>query len=231
MLLDKFQMDQTRQRFNANAQKRTQNEKLIREGKLLQVDTPERVSKFLARRGLIRSTRGLELSGGLQPAGEELAGSGGGEAFERIMGTSDLMGIAFLERGLQIARSVGRVWVNVEVGKAEAYGTGFPRLVSFSPIIMFWAIKPSLHVRRSSSITHSGPIASPIRARCSLWIRRRFILQIGIWIMHLSLLIPFPLRAVCLANSAGTAWFKKKEKQSRRNTATSFSIQAVNESS
>ncbi len=132
MLLDKFQIDQTRQRFNANAQKRTQNEKLIREGKLLQVDTPERVNKFLARRGLIRSTRGLELGGGLQPAGEELAGSGGGEAFERIMGTSDLMGVAFLERGLQIARSVGRVWVNVAAGKAEAYGTGFlvsPRLL------------------------------------------------------------------------------------------------------
>src|SRR5882762_3949495 len=82
MLLDKFQIDQTRQRFNANAQKRTQNEKLIREGKLLQVDSPERVSKFLARRGLIRSTRGLELAGGLQPGGEELAGSGGGEALE-----------------------------------------------------------------------------------------------------------------------------------------------------
>ncbi len=132
MLLDRYQIEQTQQRFLANAAKRARNEKLIREGKLLQVDTPERVNKFLARRGFVASTKGLELAGGLQPAAEELRGSGRGEALERIMGTSDLMGIAFLERGLQVARSVGRVWVNVDLGKPEAYGTGFlvsPRLL------------------------------------------------------------------------------------------------------
>src|SRR4051812_749711 len=132
MLLDRYQIEQTQQRFQANAAKRARNEKLIREGKLLQVDTPERVNKFLARRGFVSSTKGLELAGGLQPAAEELVGSGRGEALERIMGTSDLMGIAFLERGLQVARSVGRVWVNVDLGKPEAYGTGFlvsPRLL------------------------------------------------------------------------------------------------------
>ena len=132
MLLDRFQIEETQRRFAANAAKRARNEKLIREGKLLQVDTPDRVNKFLARRGLVRSTKGMELVGGLQPDAEELEGSGRGEALERIMGTSDLMGIAFLERGLQIARSVGRVWVNVDLGKPEAYGTGFlvsPRLL------------------------------------------------------------------------------------------------------
>ncbi len=131
MLLDPYQLQQTRLRFEASAARRARNEKLIREGRLLQVDTPERVRKFLDRRGVVRSPVGLGLAGGLQPDAPEL-GARPGEVLERIIGTSDLMGIAFLERGLQIARSVGRVWVGVTLGRPAAFGTGFlvsPRLL------------------------------------------------------------------------------------------------------
>jgi V8-like Glu-specific endopeptidase len=130
-MLDQFQLEKTRMRFEANASRRARNEKLIREGRLLQVDTPERVNKFLARRGIVGSPTGLALAGRLQPGGEEL-GTRPGEVLERIIGTSDLMGVAFLERGLQVARSVGRVWVNVNLGRPDAFGTGFlvsPRLL------------------------------------------------------------------------------------------------------
>lgn len=132
MLPDPYQIEQTRARFMANADIRRRNEQLISEGRLLQVDTPDRVNKFLARRGLVRSPLGMELAGGIQPDAAELIGGGRGEVLERIIGTSDLMGIAFLERGLQIARSIGRVWVNVDGGRTDAYGTGFlvsPRLL------------------------------------------------------------------------------------------------------
>src|SRR5882724_1902278 len=42
------------------------------------------------------------------------------------------MGVAFLERGLQVARTVGRVWIAVASGRPLGYGTGFlisPRLL------------------------------------------------------------------------------------------------------
>lgn len=42
-----------------------------------------------------------------------------------MLGTNDLMGVAFFERGLQVARSVGRIWVGVAGGKPMGYGTGF----------------------------------------------------------------------------------------------------------
>jgi V8-like Glu-specific endopeptidase len=132
MLPDQYQIDQTLARFATNAANRARNEQLIKEGKLLQVDTPDRVRKFLARRGIVRSPAGYELSGNLQPDAQELTGTGTVEVLERIIGTSDLMGIAFLERGLQIAKSIGRVWVDVSAGQAAAYGTGFlvsPRLL------------------------------------------------------------------------------------------------------
>jgi V8-like Glu-specific endopeptidase len=50
---------------------------------------------------------------------------------ERVLGANDLMGVAFLERGLQVARTVGRVWVGVVNGRPSGFGTGFlvsPRL-------------------------------------------------------------------------------------------------------
>jgi V8-like Glu-specific endopeptidase len=49
-----------------------------------------------------------------------------------MLGTNDLMGVAFLEGGLQVARSVGRIWIGVAGGRPKGYGTGFlvsPRLL------------------------------------------------------------------------------------------------------
>ncbi len=51
---------------------------------------------------------------------------------ERILGTSDLMGVSFLELGLLMARTVGRVHCRNQVGQVVGYGTGFlvsPRLL------------------------------------------------------------------------------------------------------
>ncbi len=51
---------------------------------------------------------------------------------ERILGTSDLMGVSFLELGLLISRTVGRVHCRNRTGQVVSYGTGFmvsPRLL------------------------------------------------------------------------------------------------------
>jgi len=38
-------------------------------------------------------------------------------ALERILGTSDLMGVSFLQAGLNVARTVGRIWVGISGGR------------------------------------------------------------------------------------------------------------------
>lgn len=51
---------------------------------------------------------------------------------ERIIGKNDLMSISYLEAGLRVARTVGRVHVRDPDGTVIAYGTGFmvsPRLL------------------------------------------------------------------------------------------------------
>ncbi|MEA2895513.1 MAG: hypothetical protein QOJ84_1128 [Bradyrhizobium sp.] len=106
----------------ANAVQRSRNERLIRDGNVLQVDTPDRIGKFLARRGMVRSGAGLELTGALPADAGEFPGFGieTVEVLKRIMGTSDLMAISFLQRGLDVARSVGRLWVNIKIGHSSA---------------------------------------------------------------------------------------------------------------
>ena len=44
---------------------------------------------------------------------------------ERVLGTSDLCSINFLERGLRAAASVARLRVRVADGSGEWFGTGF----------------------------------------------------------------------------------------------------------
>ena len=133
MLIDDYQLRQTIGRYEQRVAQRTRNERLIKEKRYLEVDTPERVAKFLHRRGLTTdiesrvtgTTSSMAVSAeamGLPPA----------EALERFLGTNDLMGVAFLETGLRVARTVARVWVNVAGGRPAGYGTGFlvsPRLL------------------------------------------------------------------------------------------------------
>jgi endonuclease G len=54
-------------------------------------------------------------------------------AFERVCGRSDLFPIAYLEKGLNVGRSVCRLEIRDSIGKIHYYGTGF--LVSPSLII------------------------------------------------------------------------------------------------
>ncbi len=52
--------------------------------------------------------------------------------FERTLGASDLMPVSYLESGLEVARSVGRIVIRNGGGQVEGYGTGFlvsPRLL------------------------------------------------------------------------------------------------------
>ena len=133
MLIDSYQLEQTLRRFNERRNERARNKELIEQKRYLEVNSKERVQKFLLRRGLAFDTVGA-------PVRESLSTVMAGEvaelpdelAFERYLGTNDLMGVAFLYEGLRVSRTVARVWVDVAAGQPRGYGTGFmvsPRLL------------------------------------------------------------------------------------------------------
>jgi len=131
---DGFQrlLRETERRFDERAAARAATQEHIDAGKLLEADTPERVARRLERLKLDRSAAFALTAGGISFA--PIAGVGPAEpaVLERILGTSDLMGVSFLELGLLVARTVGRVHCRNRVGRTVAYGTGFmvsPRLM------------------------------------------------------------------------------------------------------
>lgn len=135
MAIDIKQINATIERYNERERYRNRNERLIKERRYLEVDAPERVEKFLKRRDIdfqqaVEAMRNLTMTATVipsqdpaTPADTEIAATP--NKLERVLGTNNLMGVAFLERGLQVARSVGRIWISVSGGRPVGYGTGF----------------------------------------------------------------------------------------------------------
>src|SRR5262245_10810230 len=122
MLLDKYQLDETQKRYAERQRERARNERLIDEGRYLEGDTPERVQKFLDRRGLrvdIEKKCSIERPSVVMAG--ETAGLAPDQVLERVLGTNDLMGVAFLEEGLRVSRTIARIWVNVSGGQPAAF--------------------------------------------------------------------------------------------------------------
>ncbi|HVI92202.1 MAG TPA: serine protease, partial [Dongiaceae bacterium] len=134
MQINTYQLAATAQRYRDRTAQRQRNIYKISQGDLFGVDAPERVRKFLARRGIADADINRMISGTMPAklATSESIGMREPDALERVIGTSDLMGVAFLERGLTVSRTVARVWVDYAVGGPQGYGTGFmisPRLL------------------------------------------------------------------------------------------------------
>jgi V8-like Glu-specific endopeptidase len=128
VMIDTAQVEATIARYRQRERERTRNRRLIQQGRALAADSPERVQKFLARRGFGKD----EVAAIMRQPRRRSRAARPPVALERVLGTNDLIGVAFLERGLRVARSVGRVWVSVAGGRPRGYGTGFlvsPRLL------------------------------------------------------------------------------------------------------
>ena len=89
-------------------------------------DTPERVMMRVARLAARWPGRGPVLTAAPPSRTEVLAAAPSPAlALERIIGTSDLMSITYLERGLRAARTVGRISIRTKNGGPTlGYGTG-----------------------------------------------------------------------------------------------------------
>ncbi|MEI7857959.1 MAG: DNA/RNA non-specific endonuclease [Methanomicrobiales archaeon] len=89
-------------RYNESEAIRSRNKSELESKTVLEVDAPTRVT---ARKDLIDPRDGLTL--------------------ERLIGTSDLFPISYLESGLKAGRSVCRIEVRDSIGRVLGYGTGF----------------------------------------------------------------------------------------------------------
>lgn len=123
-------------RHNERAANRTANESLLRSGEPFKADTSERVHKWFRRRGFSTGMAERAIKSGDVPlevqASMQQLGHPEPLGLERVLGTSDFLGIAFLERGLQTAKTVGRIAIRGRTGSPTGYGTGFlvgPRLL------------------------------------------------------------------------------------------------------
>lgn len=126
---------QTERRFAEREEVRNEARRKIEAGRILEADTPERVARRLRRLkidpGEAFALSSMESFGAISPLSPRALPSEP-PVLERIMGTSDLMGVSFLELGLLISRTVGRVHCRNRTGRTVAYGTGFmvsPRLM------------------------------------------------------------------------------------------------------
>lgn len=170
MLIATSLLSETEQRFTERQATREEGVRLIRTGRLLQADSPERVQARLSRLGINRRVANLVagtkagLGNGRQrriidsverpnasdSMEQEKAYAVMGEALgiesstispterdinelllERIVGRTDLLGVAYMDRGLAASRTVGCVRL-FENGRFLGSGTGFmvsPRLL------------------------------------------------------------------------------------------------------
>jgi endonuclease I/V8-like Glu-specific endopeptidase len=129
------QIEQTEQRYRARSRERADvMHKLDDEGMSpLEVDSPERVRARLRRLGIEAAEGGpcadtARLLSRVVPSTAEPAKL----VYERVLGRSDLTSVCFLERGLKVSRTVGRVRIGDSRGRLSGYGTGFlvsPRLL------------------------------------------------------------------------------------------------------
>lgn len=154
MKFDPYQVKATLERYKKVERHIAHNERLIAEGRLLDVDTPERWEKFLKRRDIsinealeAFSRTGTTLKANIGPS---RTGRIEPNRLERAIGKNDLVEVSFLERGLRVARTVGRIWVGAGGDRPAAWGTGFlisPRL-----------LMTNHHVLEDKSIAHRSQV-------------------------------------------------------------------------
>jgi endonuclease G len=109
------------------------------------VAEPEEVLTALGRRRFAR-----DVPAAVDEAAAEAGGGGAGEVLERIIETSELLAIRYLEGGVAASRAVGRIDVRDASGRVVAFGTG--SLVSPQLVLTNHHVLPDAQVAAASAI-------------------------------------------------------------------------------
>jgi V8-like Glu-specific endopeptidase len=126
MKLPEFQTQHTFSRWREREKIRTHNLHLIAEHRYFDIDSPQRIKKFLSRRGL--SNESNELFNTEKKTGTLIRSNLGLKEYlnlERILGANDLVNIYFLQDALSVSKTVGRIWLCDNAGMLRGYGNGF----------------------------------------------------------------------------------------------------------
>jgi endonuclease I/V8-like Glu-specific endopeptidase len=133
MILSAQLLQETEERYQTRRERRDGRRQKIDAGAVLEANSLEQVQKRLER--LARAEAAAVAAVGPLSAlpGVPLDTKDPfGTALERIIGKSDLIGVNYLDLGLRVARTVGRVHIRTSTGQQRGYGTGFmvsPRLL------------------------------------------------------------------------------------------------------
>ncbi|MBN1206665.1 MAG: endonuclease [Myxococcaceae bacterium] len=143
------QIEQAERRYRGRSRERGDlMHKLDDEGMTpLEVDSPKRVQARLRRLGIEGAEGRLVADTArvltrIVPSTAEPAKL----VYERVLGRSDLTSVCFLERGLKVSRTVGRVRIGDSRGRLAGYGTGFlvsPRLMLTNNHVLRSAVEAS----------------------------------------------------------------------------------------
>ncbi|WP_026736169.1 endonuclease [Fischerella sp. PCC 9605] len=121
-------IQETTARYKQRQQERQEHLSELKAGNLLNVDTPERVKKRLQR----IANHPLAVTMIAEESQPEVVGVKilSPENFnrlvqERILGQNDLMSVSYLEYGLSVSRSIGRILIRNNSNRLVGYGTGF----------------------------------------------------------------------------------------------------------
>lgn len=150
MNLSTFQTKNTFKRWVDRQDIRSHNLDLIQQQRFFDIDSPQRIQKFLSRRGLPDTS--TTLFGEHKKQHTELPDSGLKQFLnlERILGTNDLVNIYFLRDALHISQTVGRIWICDKAGVLRGYGNGF--MVSPSLMLTNYHVLPDAETAGNSKI-------------------------------------------------------------------------------
>lgn len=134
MIISQQLLRETEERYRERREAREGHRPQIAAGEVLRVDTLDRVQKRLKRLAHAEATTGIPADSvaAMVPGAPFDTNDTFSTALERIIGKSDLIGVHYLELGLAVSRSVGRVHIRAPNGQNQGYGTGFmvsPRLL------------------------------------------------------------------------------------------------------
>jgi endonuclease G, mitochondrial len=148
-------LEQTIDRYKDRRIKRNENIKMMEEGRLLEIDTKERVDLRLSR--IAGSSIAMEVVSESRTSNisDSKVKVFSKEEFqkivqERIIGQNDLMGVAYLEYAINASKTVGRIIIRNGQKRVIGYGTGF--LVSPQLILTNNHVLPNSYDAKSSLI-------------------------------------------------------------------------------